>query len=124
MWPTEPGLGSISCNGDWACYNVIFPYPAPNTDYSVTCSYGACTEATIYCPNSARCDIDMERAMALQFIVQTLHDVILIVMETMRVSLHHLRGQRNQVLAVYHVMVIGRATMLSFLILLQIQIIL
>eukprot|EP01083_Nonionella_stella_P149239 473717_1 len=57
-WPTEPGLGSISCNGDWACYNVIFPYPAPNTDHSVTCSYGACTMATIYCPNSARCDID------------------------------------------------------------------
>eukprot|EP01083_Nonionella_stella_P051848 137687_1 len=59
-WPTEAGLGSLSCSGKWACYGVNFPIPNPSEPYSVLCggAKGICSQATINCPASASCEVD------------------------------------------------------------------
>ena len=59
IWPIHPGMGNITCDGEYACSNVNFPVPHPSTPYIFRCdSTGECQSSDIYCPSNAECTIN------------------------------------------------------------------
>eukprot|EP01083_Nonionella_stella_P278862 948401_1 len=61
IWDNTPGLGTLTCIGEYACWEVTFPSLHPTTAVNITCQgFATCDFATIYCPSDADCAVYCE----------------------------------------------------------------
>eukprot|EP01083_Nonionella_stella_P078559 215062_1 len=61
IWDNTPGLGTLTCIGEYACWEVTFPSLHPTTAVNITCQgLTICAGATIYCPSDADCAVYCE----------------------------------------------------------------
>ena len=64
IWPLLEGLGTLTCNGEYACNSVNFPdNPTSSEALVIDCdSNGECGGAMLYCPMDAECTINCDAA--------------------------------------------------------------
>ena len=60
-WPLVPGYGSLTCSGLYACSNLNYPTPDPDTALSIDCSDSRCMGSELICPANAACNIQCNK---------------------------------------------------------------
>eukprot|EP01083_Nonionella_stella_P080135 220023_1 len=57
-WSDILGLGSLSCDGERSCQNILFPPVIDNLPLTITCdNTSQCNSARIICPTNATCTV-------------------------------------------------------------------